>query len=57
MDIEFIGGGIFALTNPHQIDEALEDFGGNLKQNVVNSETSYLFTISDKAKHLDEKRK
>ena len=46
MDIEFIGRNKFAVSKPHHVDEALEDFGETLKVNMVNPETSQLFTIT-----------
>ena len=57
MDIEFIGGNKFAVSKPHHVDEALEDFGETLKVNMVNPETSQLFTITSEAKELDDEKK
>ena len=57
MDIEFIGGRKVALTMPHHIDKALEDFSETLKVIVVNPATSQLFTIANEAKILMMKRR
>ena len=57
MDIDFIGEKKVSLTMPHHIDEALEYFGENLKGNVVNTETSRMFTITDEARELGDKKK
>ena len=50
MDIEFIGGKKVTVSTPHHVDEDLEDFVETLKGNVVNPETSQLFTITSEAK-------
>ena len=57
MDIEFIGGKKFAVSTPHNVDEALYDFGETLKVNVVKPATSQLFTIIIVTKELDYEKK
>ena len=56
MDIKFIGGKKFTVSKPHNVDEALEAFGETLKGNVVNPTTSQLFTVTNEAKELDDKK-
>ena len=55
-DIEFIGGKKVAVSTPHHIGEALEDFGETLKGKVVNLATSQLFTITSEPKELDDEK-
>ena len=55
MGVDFIRAKKVALTMPHPIDEDLEDFGENLKGNVVNPTTSQLFTITNETKYIYEK--
>ena len=57
MDNDFIGGKKVALTMPHHVEEALEDFGKTLKRKVVNPETSKMFTIANETKELYGKKK
>ena len=57
MDIDFIGGKKVTVSTPHHVDEALEDFVETLKGNVVNPETSKLFTITSESKELDDEKK
>ena len=57
MGIDFIGEKIVALTTPHHGHKDLEDLVKNTKVNVVNPATSKLFTITDEAKEINEKRK
>ena len=57
MDIEFIGGKKFAVSTPHNVDEALYNFGETLKVNVVKPATSQLFIITSEAKELEYEKK
>ena len=56
MDIKFIGGKKVAVSTPHHVDEALEDFGETLKVKMVNPTTSQLFTITIESKELDDEK-
>ena len=56
MKIEFIGGKKVALSMPHHVDKALEDFGETQKGNVVNPTISQLLTVTNEAKELDDKK-
>ena len=57
MDVNFISGKKISVSTPHHVYEALEYFGGTLKGNVVNPETSQLFTITIESKELGDEIK
>ena len=45
-----------AVSTPHHVGEALEDFSETLKGNVVNPTTLQLFTITSEAKGVDDEK-